>query len=221
MICLIAAVVMVFLIPTATIATSSNIYPPGDKPYGLSYSDHVKNWWIWALGIPAKENPMTDPTGDKCSTGQNVSSSVFYLAINDGGVSERTCKVPAGKGLLIPVNQVVITEAEYPGASEQDLAESARADQDGVNSLYIAIDGREYNYEELKKYRINTTEPFTVNFPPDATFGIEQPGPSKAVADGFYVITEPLTVGSHIVHFKSGIPAIAFAQDIKYNIIVE
>jgi hypothetical protein len=57
--------------------------------------------------IPAKDNPIKDPTGEKCAIGQsNTSSPVFYLAYNNGGFSQRTCKVPAGKALFIPVMMV-------------------------------------------------------------------------------------------------------------------
>ena len=40
----------------------------------------------------------------------------FLPSLNNGGKSERTCKVPAGKGLLIPVMQVEMSDKEYPGA---------------------------------------------------------------------------------------------------------
>ena len=53
-------------------------------------------------------------------------------------------------------------------------------------------------------------------------------GVSKAVADGFYIITEPLTKGTHTIHFKSSLicpdPDCSdpnYVQDIKYNIIAE
>ena len=45
----------------------------------------------------------------------------FILSFNNGGKSERTCIVPAGKGLLIPVMQVVITDKDIPGASVEEL----------------------------------------------------------------------------------------------------
>jgi hypothetical protein len=86
---------------------SVNIFPPGSKPYGLTFAEHQKNFWKWVLEIPANESPVNDRTGEKCANGQsNTNSSVFYLSMNNGGISERTCKVPVGKGLLIPVMQV-------------------------------------------------------------------------------------------------------------------
>ena len=182
----------------------------------------------WSLGIPANENPVNDPTGEKCTNGQsNTNSSVFYLSFNNGGKSERTCIVPAGKGLLIPVMQVVITDKDIPGASVEELATSAKKDQDSVNSLYLKIGNKEYKYKDLYPYR-TPTDVFEVVFPDKGIFGILGGGLSKAVADGFYILTEPLTNGTYLIHFKSSLicpdPGCAepnFAQDIKYNIVVQ
>ena len=63
-----------------------------------------------------------DRTGEKCANGQsNTNSSVFYLNHNNGGVSDRTCKVPAGKGLFIPVMPMEMSDKEAPGATGEEL----------------------------------------------------------------------------------------------------
>ena len=60
---------------------SLNIYPPDSKPYNLTFAEHAKNYWKWALKIPASDNPVNDQTGEKCAEGQsNTNSSVFYLS---------------------------------------------------------------------------------------------------------------------------------------------
>ena len=206
--------------------SSLNIFPPSAKPYGQTYNDHIKNFWKWSLAIPAKDNPINDPTGAKCTNGQsNTNSSVFYLAFNNGGISERTCKVPAGKGLLIPVMEVEKSDKEAPNSSVQQLDLSAKKDQDSVNSLYLKIGDKEYNYNDLIKYRTHT-DAFDVVFPDNAIYGVIKGGVSKAVADGFYIITEPLAKGTYTIHFKSSLldpsnPDTNFAQDIKYTIIAE
>ena len=47
------------------------------------------------------------------------------------------------------------------------------------------------------------------------------------VADGWYIITEPLAKGNHTIYFKSSLlpdpttGAEGYATDIKYNIIAE
>jgi hypothetical protein len=212
------------LSPVAALNTV-NIFPPGGKPYGLTYADHIKNFWKWAIKTPANENPVNDPTGVKCATGQeNTNSSVFYLAPNNGGTSQRTCKVPAGKALFIPVMPVESSDKELPKASVAYLSKSAKDDQDHVNSLYLKIGDKEYNFKELDKYRTHT-DAFDVVFPDNGIFGVLKGGVSTAVADGRYIITEPLAKGTYPIHFKSSLidhlTQILILQDITYKIIAQ
>lgn len=209
-------------------ATSLNIFPPESNPYGVTYDKHVENFVKWALGITAKDNPVNDQTGEKCATGQsNSNASVFYLTFNNGGVSERVCKVSAGKGLFIPIAEVEFTNKDLPDAKPDDLKAETKRDQDSVNSLYLKIGDKEYNFDELQKYR-TPTDVFDVDYADNGLYGIVEGGPTKAAADGFYVITEPLQKGNYTVHYKSSLicsdPNCAepnFAQDIKYTIIAE
>jgi hypothetical protein len=215
------------LAPVAA-SNSLSIFPPDSEPYGLTYDEHAQNFWKWLLSIPASENPMDDTKGDKCTVGQtNTNSSVFYLGPGEGKI-ERTCTVPAGKGLLIPVMEVEQSDKELPGASVEVLTNAAKQDQDSVNSLYLNIDNEEYTYDDLLKYRIQPTEPFQVIFPDNGIFGVMDGGPSQVVADGWYIISEPLTPGNHTVHSRSslscpdpGCVEPAFAMDVKYNIIAK
>ncbi len=208
---------------------SLNIFPPSASPYNQTYSDHSKNFWKWSLALPAKDNPINDPTGDKCAAGQsNSNSSVFYLTFNNGGKSERTCEVPIGKGLLIPVMQVEISDKDIPGSSIEDQRTAVKKDQDSVNSLYLKIGDKEYGYQDLLKYRIQPTDPFEVLYADNGIFGIAKGGPAKVVADGYYILTEPLKKGTYPIHFKSSLlcPDLGcaepnFAQDITYTIIAK
>lgn len=202
-----------------TADNSMSIVAPGSNPYGLTYEQHVENFWKWLLPLPKDLSPWNDPDGHNCASGQSGSnSSVFYLSGNGGGVSERTCKVPAGKGLFIPVSPMEISDKEAPNSSVEQLHEIAKKDQDSVTSLYLKIDDKEYNRQDLEGYRTDTKD-FEVVFPKNAIFGASE-GPSKAVADGYYVITEPLEKGNHTIVYKSTL-SLPFAQDITYNIIAE
>jgi hypothetical protein len=215
----------VILSPIAN-ASSLNIYPPESKPYNLTYAEHSQNFWKWLLPQPANNSPMEDPTGEKCLNGQgNSTSPIFYLSHNSGGRSERTCEVPAGKGLLIPVMEVELSDKDIPGASVEELKSGAKKDQDSVNSLYLKIDDKEYTYQDLLKYR-TATDAFQVVFPDNGIYGVIKGGPATAVSDGFYILTEPITEGNHTIHFKSSLICLDpdcsepnFVQDVKYNIV--
>jgi hypothetical protein len=123
--------------------------------------------------------------------------------------------------------QVELSEKDTPGATIEDLKQTAKTDQDSVNSLYLKIGDKEYNFDDLRPYRTDTNA-FDVDYADNGIFGIVEGGPTKAVADGYYIMTDPLPKGNHTVHYKSSLscldPGCAepnFAQDIKYNILAE
>lgn len=86
-----------------------------------------------------------------------------------------------------------------------------------MDTYYLKINDTKVNLD-LSKYRIHT-KAFDVTFPQDAIFGAE-PGESKVVADGYYVITEPLKSGTYKINFGRNIPNV-FLFDLTYNLIVK
>jgi hypothetical protein len=82
------------------------------------------------------------------------------------------------------------SDKESPGASVEQLSKSAKKDQDSVTSLYLKIDDKVYNLQDLSKYRTHTGT-FDVTFPDNAIFEASK-GNAKSVADGYYVICIPL-----------------------------
>ena len=76
---------------------------------------------------PIDKSPWKDQTGTNCDNGQSLTnSSVFYLSGNGGGKSDRICKVPAGKGLFIPVSPMEVSDKEAPNRSVEDLHKIAK-----------------------------------------------------------------------------------------------
>lgn len=220
------------LLPAASLLYASpasvNILAPNGEPYGLPIDKHIENFWKWQISMPAEpegEHPISDLTGEKCTNGQsNSSSPVFYLSGAGGKTVNRTCEVPSGKGLLIPVMTVVATEKEYPGSPTAELAKIAREDQDSVIALSLDINGKRYSFDDLRKFR-NATGEFEVVFPKDGIFGVTEEGPSKAVADGYYIITEPISQGNYTINYKGAlgnpVEGTNFQHDISYNLIVK
>jgi hypothetical protein len=136
-------------------------------------------------------------------------------------------KSQRGKGLFIPVMEVQFSQKDRPDATIEDLKLAAKTDQDSVNSMYLKIGDKEYSLEELRKYR-TATDAFDVNYADNGIYGIREGGPTKAVADGYYIMTDPLPKGNHTVHWKSSLACVDpgcaepnFAMDIKYNILAK
>jgi hypothetical protein len=58
-------------------------------------------WWQWAMAIPASHSPIFDKTGNRCGIAQR--GDVWFLAGSTGAKVTRTCSVPAGVRLFVPV----------------------------------------------------------------------------------------------------------------------
>jgi hypothetical protein len=173
------------------------LHPPNSNPYGYSYEGHIIKDWKRILQIPKKQNPMEDSTGGFCMGGQNISrDKLLYLSCNTGEVQNRSIdvQIPPGSGVYIAINPVVVTEDEAKSNNENDLSKFAKDDIDSTSKLSLEINGKKYNSKDLEPYRFRT-RPFEVDLSPDALWGRATLNHCKAVADGHYVITEPLPPG--------------------------
>jgi hypothetical protein len=195
-------------------------HSPDSEPFGLSYEEHIVKDWKRNLTAPIDRNPMEDKTGQWSSYGVDPNSQVLYLSGNTGGTTQRTCKAPKGSGVFISICDAVYSEAEKPGSTIEDLDKLATKDQDSAYNVYLKINDEEFKLEDLKKYRFHTG-PFDVVIPPEETlFGLRA-GPTKAVADGYYVITEPLSAGNYTIVTKANISEPTWNSEVKYNLVVE
>lgn len=192
------------------------------KPYGMSYEDWTLKLWHWLLSIPSDINPSLDPTGERCAQGQDINSTVFFIIGSGGSTVERTCTIPAGKAIFIPINAVECSFLEFPAAkTDEDLHKCAEEDQSSNPGLYLSLDGREF--KELEKYRVHSRA-FNITFSDNNIFGVS--GPTRAVSDGYWIMLEPLARGNHVIHFKASLTnpttgILYFSEDTKYNLNVK
>jgi hypothetical protein len=198
------------------------VFAVDSKPYGSTYEDWTIRFWQWLLPIPADKSPMTDMTGEHCGVNQNSTSlRVFYLVFVGGGSAVRTCDVPVEKAILVPINVVECSFAELKVKTEEDLHTCATEDESSNPGLFLSVDGKEF--KDLEKYRVHSRA-FDVNLPENPIFG--EPGSTRAVSDGFWVILEPLTPGKHDIHFKASLAnpttgILFYNDDVKYTINVK
>ena len=98
-----ALVIFTFSSTAFVMADSINpgVYSKDSAPYGVPYGKRLAKWWNWTSSIPATQHPRDDYTQEKCQVNQQ--GPVWFLADQLGGREERTCIIPEGKSIFIPL----------------------------------------------------------------------------------------------------------------------
>jgi hypothetical protein len=182
----------------STVAADITLFTPGSKPYGLTFGEWAAKWHAWLYSIPGPINPASDTTGQNCA--QNQNGPAWFLAGTTGGSVDRTCTIPAGKALLLPLVANECSYKENPNLkTEAELRACAVDPNNGVTHLELTIDG--VNIQGLEKDRAQSPL-FNFTFSNNNLGGVT-PGPTQGVADGFWAIVPPLSSGNHTIHFKA------------------
>ena len=225
------AVTVLFALAT-TLAYGANpnprIAPIDSNPYGNSYGEWSARWMQWFFSIPQGTNPALDPTGAFCAQGQT--GKVWFLAgslLN--GSFTRTCTVPPGTALFLPITNGVFGAAVFdcdptnPGVpcDVTTLRAAADAAMDPKNlDLKASIDGVPIG--NLLDYRVQSPV-FAVTLPNDNIVGIPSGTYSPMVSDGYWLLIAPLPPGNHTIHFSSTITGGPFngsQTDVTYDLTV-
>lgn len=207
-------------------ARNSNprVIPPNAKAYGMTYGEWTAKWWQWAFSLPVSQNPFFDENGD-CTNGANGQlGPVWFLTgvVNVSGTAERNCTVPAGKSLFFPIFNTECSTLEGNGSTEAELRTCAAGLVAPITGLEAEIDG--VSIQNLQENYRAASPLFTYGPLPDDNvlqlFGYTAPAgaTSMSVADGFYLMLTPLSVGQHAIHFTGSVPG--FTLNIIYNITV-
>lgn len=202
--------------------TEQLTYHVGSKPFGTPYEDWTAKWWQWLLSIPNADNPAIDTTGEHCGVAQN--GSVWFLTGTTGGKNTRSCTIPPGVAILIPVLNSECSTAEFPDlTTEEELRECAESFQDQTQQLEFFLDGT--RFEGLENSRI-VSPLFNVTFPEENIFGAPA-GMTNAVSDGNWVFLKPLPEGEHEIIAKgisldlTTTATNTFVTDITYDLLVK
>jgi hypothetical protein len=195
---------------TNTIGTGK-IFPPDAMPYNMTYGEWSAKWWQWILSIPTENNPLNDDSGRNCAVEQT--GPVWFLVGTTGGLAERTCPVPAGRAIMIPVLNGECSYAEYPSfRSESELRSCAATQMDKATQLKARIDG--VDVTDLNSYRFQSPL-FNLTLPENNIFGLPA-GTTQAVADGFWILLEPLPAGNHEIQFGGGLVDVSTAGTVNF-----
>ncbi len=188
------------------------IVPPYKKVAGLSLPEWAERYWAWLLPKSPARSPTQDTTGEFCADDQ--SGPVWYLAGGDTKSRiERTCRVPKGKFIGLPV----FAQGIFPNAGTDLCAKfangvAAKDGSDSIQNAYIAIDGT--RFDALYDFHVYT---------PHCT-PIRGSAGEIVVADAvFYavlVMLQPLPEGEHVISFGGDLAAMNTYRNVTYKIIV-
>jgi len=208
-----------------------NVIDRDSVAYGRTYSEWSAAWEQWADSIPVANHPLFD-NGD-CSVGQ--SGPVWFLGgkfcatynTNCGyaGVT-RTCTVPAGKALYLPVGVAEDSTLEEGPTGRQQIADLRSFVGSIMDNATVSceIDGAAIPHLK-RRFRVQSPA-FGFTIPTDNLFTAVGEGTFAAgayfpaVDDGVYVMLAPLRPGHHVIHFVVFFPDVNFTSDTTYHLTV-
>jgi len=205
---------------------NGRIYPPNAKPFGMTYGEWSGAWWQWALSIPAKAYPPMDPDGAQCGTLQR--GQVWFLAGTGAGSVTRTCTIPSGRAILIPIinylNDYPCPEPPpfqpAPGQSiDAFLAAGAAQVVDFVDLLEAELDGRPV--VNLTTFRARSP---LIGFTAAANLQVFDScitgSPQLGVSDGYWIMLKPPSVGTHTLRIKGRNPLFPVTVEATYQLTI-
>jgi hypothetical protein len=176
--------------------------------------DHSQVEWAeaylqWIASFARDNSPASDTTGSHCAAKQR--GEVWFLASSDGTAPVvRACTIPAGKTLFVPI----VSTTERSNSLEPNCGSMARLAAGAlahVSRLAMTIDGRPV--DDLAGHRLPTGECFAL--------GARQTAGSSAkaaVADGYYVMLQPLPPGPHTIAVDARIDGITRSTTYRLDI---
>ena len=183
-------------------ATAIAAPPPVKKP-----PPPLTALW-WQTFVSTSGNAL-----DRCDLG---TGDVVFLAGTTGGSATRSCTIPAGSSLLVPIINAECSEAERNGRTPAELRRCARGFADAFTGLSLTIDG--VPVADLSRFRVQS-QVFQFTAVEGNQFGIP-PGTTRSVADGYWALIGPLAPGQHTVSFGGTYPPQNFTTLATYQLTV-
>lgn len=174
-----------------------DIAPPSSEPYGKSYGEWSAQWWTWAMELPVNgpvPHPFVDSPAFDVTEGQH--GNVWFLAAPFGTV-HRTCAIPAGKALFVGLLNVESSDLEGLGATEAEQRASSKWQADHIHNVACSLDGDAVKH--IDHYRVASPQ-FSFTAPDPWIFSPAPGGNGTSVSDGYFVLLNPLSKGSHTLH---------------------
>lgn len=168
-------------------------------------------WWQSFLSVDASTNPLS-----RCDVGPG---KVVFLAGTAGGPAARSCTISSDKAILVPMINVECSEIEGNGTTPPKLRSCAAGIADQFTNLSLAVDGVAVP-GDLAKFRVSSPV-FRFTSVANNVFGVPAATNTRSVADGYWALLRPLSVGTHTVSFGGQYPPGGFVTAVTYTLTVQ
>ena len=218
---LILIIVMVALGP-ATLRAASGGGGGKNEFHGASYAEWTQRWWQWYMSLPVGVNQGNDPTGVHLAIGQHP--PVWFIAGPLGSSYTRSITIPSGTTILNPLfnylNDYPCPGPPFepaPGQSLEDFLQAGAAPIIDACTVHDAdIDGSPLDVQRVSAGLFAfTAAADIVTLDPCATGS-----PQLGISDGWWSVLDPLSVGQHVLHVHTEVPAFGLVTDGTFNITV-
>lgn len=228
--------------------STPSVVPINGTVGGRTYGQWSAEWWHRAFAVTSLDDCtlMNQPEPN-----QALGPVWFLAGTANGTIATgRTCTVPAGKFIMFPIFNTEWSKAEAlaarppsggcfipgvvpTGTEDAALRACAKAQADhglDTDTMFAAkVDG--ITLPNLKTFRAASPfPPFTFTPPPTGdVFGVCAPpvavscpaSTRQAVADGFWIILNPLSPGQHTIDFSAFVPFFNFTTGAMYTVTVQ
>jgi len=195
-------------VPPARAAAAPNPAPAAVAArswHGVGEADLAAQWSRWFMSIPLGVDPgSSEETGVNC--GINQAGPVWFLGAPSGATYERSCTLPAGKAIAMPVigyiNDYPCPDPTFQPAPGQSLDaflhEFAAEFVDATTYKSATLDGKPAPIRRIA----SALYPFTAPASLQAYDACVTGSPQQAVTDGYFVLVDPPAPGLHVLRVK-------------------
>lgn len=166
--------------------------------------------WQWTVSYPLGHNPNNDDPGGPLGAATdlsrlgNIGGGVFMLAgssVNGTAGVTRNIEIPTGKPVFIPILTVEWSTAETGHTTFADLLADNKATIADMTGMHCILDGNSMSLADIFSHE-EISPLYQFNLPDNNVLGVPATtSPTNSVADGFWVMTRPLSQGVHTVDF--------------------